>query len=583
MMSMQSRTKKSTLVLLCCLALAGLASCSGGGGSGGSGGNRPVMQIDPADFAEAIDITGRQSVEGQIDSPDDSVLYSFRIDEPSVMTFRVSSDFEITLYDSEGNVLQTSPVGEDGIPTVASVPRERIAPIVLIGAAIGLRVGTYFVRVALTRAAAATARAAVQAGQVATRKLVLATAAVAYRVRQIGRIAELRIGINGLSEPYDLTQHFSVSEEAEVTWNIVTAYLDTKWGRLNLAINRNNGILRGSPIGRPACGNQRERSQRVRVQLSWSWRQLVLLSGETPIPFLVNRDTAPRRIQAGSWEITVTVPRGGSETISLTDYIEDPDSGRLTFTLGSSLGSVPSGLRVTRDGARWTIAAQEGATGGTITVTATDEDGECWEFPLQVNVNNSCLESYNFPRTRRELSVPEGGSRRFSLRDYVLWDVGSEPLTYTLCSMHPSLRITQHGSRLTIAAQGGAFRSWQTETSGYPFYVVASNQDNTITQPLRFSVIIFPSSSPRGCIQVSRDLCTGSSSQYTSSVRNTCNYPVYFTYTDVYPKGGRISNESIVEPFETEPDVSTKYCSDNTPITSITCEKWGNDLQGTCQ
>lgn len=44
MMSMQSRTKKSTLALLCCLALAGLASCSGGGGGGGSGGG-PMMQI----------------------------------------------------------------------------------------------------------------------------------------------------------------------------------------------------------------------------------------------------------------------------------------------------------------------------------------------------------------------------------------------------------------------------------------------------------------------------------------------------------------------------------------------------------
>ncbi len=44
MMSMQSRTKKSTLALLCCLALAGLASCSGGGGGGGSGGG-PIMRI----------------------------------------------------------------------------------------------------------------------------------------------------------------------------------------------------------------------------------------------------------------------------------------------------------------------------------------------------------------------------------------------------------------------------------------------------------------------------------------------------------------------------------------------------------
>lgn len=87
----------------------------------------------PPDFSEAIDITGRQSVEGQIDSPDDSVLYSFRIDEPRVVTFRTSSDFEITVYDSEGNVLQTSPVGEDDIPTVASVPGERAIPILVAG------------------------------------------------------------------------------------------------------------------------------------------------------------------------------------------------------------------------------------------------------------------------------------------------------------------------------------------------------------------------------------------------------------------------------------------------------------------
>ena len=47
-MSMQSRTKKLTLLLLCGLALAGLASCSGGGESGGgSSGGGPVMRIYP--------------------------------------------------------------------------------------------------------------------------------------------------------------------------------------------------------------------------------------------------------------------------------------------------------------------------------------------------------------------------------------------------------------------------------------------------------------------------------------------------------------------------------------------------------
>lgn len=112
------------------------------------------------------------------------MLYSFRIDEPRVVTFRTSSDFEITVYDSEGNVLQTSPVGEDDIPTVASVPGERAIPILV---AVGLRVaGTYFVRAALTRAVArAAAQAVVQGGRFVARRVTLATRAVAYRVVQI--------------------------------------------------------------------------------------------------------------------------------------------------------------------------------------------------------------------------------------------------------------------------------------------------------------------------------------------------------------------------------------------------------------
>ena len=52
--------------------------------------------------------------------------------------------------------------------------------------------------------------------------------------------------------------------------------------------------------------------------------------------------------------LSVSVEQGGEVMITLTDYIEDPEGGPLTF----AHGSLPAGFGVTTDGATWTIATQ---------------------------------------------------------------------------------------------------------------------------------------------------------------------------------------------------------------------------------
>ena len=92
---------------------------------------------------------------------------------------------------------------------------------------------------------------------------------------------------------------------------------------------------------------------------------------------------APRRID-GSPPLSVELGQGGKATIALTDYIEDPGGGTLTF----KHGALPRGFGVTRDGPTWTIGVESDVATGryNIVVTATNESGLSAEFALQVVV-----------------------------------------------------------------------------------------------------------------------------------------------------------------------------------------------------
>ena len=106
-------------------ALAGLAACGGGGGGGSSTPAEktpttpgpaptptpPEIPITPGGgtMAEAIDITGMETVEGELDSADDADYYELRSDEDIDVTFWTdTADVEFQILDSEGNVLVTS-------------------------------------------------------------------------------------------------------------------------------------------------------------------------------------------------------------------------------------------------------------------------------------------------------------------------------------------------------------------------------------------------------------------------------------------------------------------------------------------
>ena len=325
-------------------------------------------------FAEAIDITGRQTVEGQIDSPDDSVVYKLRIDGPGELTFRTSgeADVVITLYDSAGNIVQPLPAGQ-AIPRIASVPGERVAAAVPI--VYGLLVaGEYFL--------------GISAGVITGAKVgafVLSGITVSYYLWQAIKFAELEVSYN-TTRSFTSKDKFQGERLNEAIFSIQRS-VKTKWTSLTLSIVDNNRV-RVSYGGPMTCGTGSERSQNVEAKLTLRLPGLDITLPRVPIPFLVTHESAPRRIAGGDPAIRANVSEGGSATVTLTDYIEDPPDeghskgGPLTFTLGS----VPSGLGATLDSSRLTIRAQDGATDGTITVTATDEDGECWNFPVQVTV-----------------------------------------------------------------------------------------------------------------------------------------------------------------------------------------------------
>ncbi len=98
--------------------------------------------------------------------------------------------------------------------------------------------------------------------------------------------------------------------------------------------------------------------------------------------FTVTIGGPPRQI-AGT-DLSVSVEQGNAVMLRLTDYIEDPAGGALTF----AHGSLPAGFGVTTDGADWTIATQSTVTPDdyTITVTATNAANQSEDFSLQVAV-----------------------------------------------------------------------------------------------------------------------------------------------------------------------------------------------------
>ena len=234
-------------------------------------------------------------------------------------------------------------------------------------------------------------------------------------VVKIAEFTEMEV-VWGRNANYDLKRNFDGLDSVEVTFSVPPT-VRTLWGTLFPAIGNArhpNGrvdhvlaVKHGPPAAGTQCGSgPADRSLNARIPLSANWTQagLPVTANFGEIPANIVRRNAPRRIEGAS-ALSVTVPEGGSETVTLTDYIEDPDGGRLTF----SAGQAPSGLVVSTNGARLTVEAQDGAEDGAIPVTATDTFGECWTFPLRVSVEED-IPIPPVPLVLPEMVVVPGGS-----------------------------------------------------------------------------------------------------------------------------------------------------------------------------
>ena len=331
------------------------------------------------------------TITGELDSPEDVSYYRVTsLDEPMILDLSASSvaGLVITVFDERGNmIVQSSPREAGAAQGQGDI--EPALPILVVGAGLVLRAGVvYTVRIAATSAART-----VIAGQV-TYRLTKAVARLALRkVREFVRDSRIVYGTPSTS--VDLSNSFE-GESSVITGISVSPFeVGTAFGTvsvlsfdLNHTGRRQSHELRVGHRPNDACGTGSDYSLAVTVKLALSWNQRVPPPGfSVPIynfgevPLNIVRPGAPRRIMDTAESIAVRVATGATETITLTDYIEDPDGGALTFNVS---GDVPSGWTVSRSGVNLTATAGEGAEDGRLTVTATDPAGECWNFPVQL-------------------------------------------------------------------------------------------------------------------------------------------------------------------------------------------------------
>ena len=380
------------------LALGGLAAC-GGGGSSKPG--TPEMTITPPaptaeDIASATDITGQDTIEGRLDSDNRRVFYKIRIDEPTMLALRLSSEdgIDVTVYDSAGNVVNPSTATEQAAvasrtAAVAGMPLVWYLGFGGAGTALkaaGAKLGTYGI------AFAPHAVGAVAAGVAIAYTVQVGKAAAA--LRQIRR-PDIEVEFDAESEKeVSIEDHFDGESLARTAWTFTPTVSIGKFGTLRLVTVEGKAAVRISHTRSEQCPAGIERTFEAKYEPKATWGQSVPIAGEI-LNRLINKTfegtitfreaKAPRRKEDRPHEIAVTVQRGGSETVVLTDEIEDPQGGALTF----AVSAVPDGWGVTSDGprgSRLTIAAREVATGGTFTVTATDPARDCWNFPVRVSI-----------------------------------------------------------------------------------------------------------------------------------------------------------------------------------------------------
>lgn len=154
--------------------------------------------------------------------------------------------------------------------------------------------------------------------------------------------------------------------------------------------------------------------------------------------------TGPRLI-TGADPLAVSLRPDGIDSILLTEHIEDPLGGSLTFVRRST----PSGFRVIETGARWNIEARADTEPGeyVITVIATESNNLSVEFPLQVSVEG--------PRRipggpALSVAVPPGEATTIRLTNYIEDYPSGSLLNFSYGSLPTGLNATLTGSDWTI-------------------------------------------------------------------------------------------------------------------------------------
>lgn len=155
-------------------------------------------------------------------------------------------------------------------------------------------------------------------------------------------------------------------------------------------------------------------------------------------------------------EVTVTNPPPvvdtpiGNQTSNDADIIsldigtlfDDVDADTITITDG---GSLPPGLSVTGTTISGTLAIDASQTGSpyTVTLTATDSDGDTGTYTFQWTVENPAPTAGTIP----DIITQDGQTAAVDLATAGFFtDADGDPLTYTLASDHPGITLVFNGA-----------------------------------------------------------------------------------------------------------------------------------------
>ena len=208
-------------------------------------------------------------------------------------------------------------------------------------------------------------------------------------LRQIRPFPETELVGNG-SVSIDLNPYF-VGVNGVSGIYLAPLRVRTGWGPLDVSLSA--GLV--LTVSKPAwnlqfeCGDGEDEIRlAVKVGLSWfDARSFPLHQSFGAIPLVLRRpEDGPHDILPPEQQLAVMANKGESRTIRLTDYFDDLDVGRrLTFRVSHNPPGWYLDIDHTSEGAILTARAPHlGAENDVATVAATDPNGGCAEYPVNL-------------------------------------------------------------------------------------------------------------------------------------------------------------------------------------------------------